>query len=156
MTFTLGLGFNTLSSLTQAGGGAVSAISNGDFSAGQAPWQLIQGDETSDFSGGQAIITAPSDFGGIFQNPSPSPIPVGTTVNFSMNLISVSGGNVELIGKSAGDGISGGTSSMSGQVSTPGVYSGSITLGSPIRSLALRVRGAGTSFTVDDIVLSIA
>lgn len=120
-------------------------ISNGDFEDGSADWGVI-GTAVADFSGGQAVVTTNNSNEGIFQAAS---ITADAHI-MTVNIVS-SDTAITFIGKTGGDGLSGGTtfSRQFGSGDT-GVKSFLITPSGEANSLGVRTNPAG-SFVIDDV-----
>jgi len=121
-------------------------VTNGDFSAG-TDWTEISGGSALTISGGQASFTISSGFRGIYQ---PKVIALGVWLKVSFDVISVSAGTVEILGKTAADGISGATT-FSRTATAPGTHSAYVFTSGISASIAVRNNTSGSTTVVDNI-----
>lgn len=125
---------------------AVEIIANGAFAV-SGSWLEVNSALT--ISGGQGSFVAAANFGGIYQ--APGTIPSGSMLDVTYELISVSGGATQIVGKSAADGGGGSTGFTLGNHSSPGVYSSTVTLTASAQSITARNTVNGTTSVIDNV-----
>jgi len=121
-------------------------VTNGDF-ATDTDWLGIAGGTNLTIAGGQATFTTSAHFRGAFQIVDYA---AGTWLEIMFDLVSVSAGNVQFVGKTANDGLSGGTP-FSLSASSSGSYKAIVLLSGNVGSIAIRNTDSGSTTVIDNV-----
>jgi len=121
-------------------------VTNGDFTT-DTDWLGISGGTNLTIAGGQATFTISANNRGAFQI---ADYAAGTWLEIMFDLVSVSAGDVEFIGKSVDDGISGGTA-FSLSASSSGSYKAIVLTISNVNSIAIRNTYSGSTTVIDNV-----
>jgi hypothetical protein len=121
-------------------------VTNGDF-ATDTDWLGIVGGTNLTIAGGQATFTISANFRGAVQTANYA---AGTWLEIMFDLVSVSAGNVQFIGKTNDDGISGGTP-FSLSASSPGSYKTIVLISPGVESIAIRNTVSGSTTVIDNV-----
>lgn len=122
-------------------------VTNGDFSGGSTGWTDIAGGTTSSFTGGQCSFTLSAGFRGVYQ---PKVIANGVWLKITFDVVSLSGGTVEVIGKTVADGLSAVTCFYTSATTTGSKSAIALTTAS-CASIAVRNSTSGTTTVIDNI-----
>ena len=121
-------------------------VTNGDF-ATDTDWLGISGGTNLTIAEGQATFTTSANFRGAFQTANYA---AGTWLEIMFDLVSVSAGSVQFVGKSNDNGISGGTSFLL-SASSSGSYKAIVLTSTNVSSIAIRNIDSGSTTVIDNV-----
>jgi len=121
-------------------------VTNGDFTT-DTDWLGISGGTNLTIAGGQATFTISASYRGAFQIADYAP---GTWLEIMFDLVSVSAGNVQFVGKTSDNGTAGGTS-FSLNASSSGSYKAIVLISSNVNSIAIRNTASGSTTVIDNV-----
>jgi len=121
-------------------------VTNGDF-ATDTDWLGIFGGTNLTIAEGQATFTTSANYRGAFQTVNYA---AGTLLEIMFDIVSVSAGDVQFVGKTSDDGTTGGTP-FSLSASSSGSYKAIVLTNGSVNSIAIRNTNSGSTTVIDNV-----